>query len=75
MCRNLLLNSRCVAGGGAFEMELAHQVELKGQTLAGADQLVYRAIAGALEVIPRTLLQNCGGNVIRQITQLRALHA
>lgn len=37
--------------------------------------MIYRAIAGALEVIPRTLLQNCGGSIIRQITELRALHA
>ena len=29
----------------------------------------------ALEVIPRTLVQNCGASVIRQMTALRAKHA
>jgi|TARA_B110000285_G_scaffold230578_1_gene297467 T-complex protein 1 subunit gamma len=31
-------------------------------------------MASALEVIPRTLAQNCGGNVVRMLTELRALH-
>ena len=38
-------------------------------------QWPYRAVAKALEVIPRTLIQNCGGNTIRSITQIRAKHA
>jgi chaperonin GroEL (HSP60 family) len=32
-------------------------------------------VANALEVIPRTLAQNCGAEVIRVITDLRAKHA
>ena len=32
-------------------------------------------VASTLEVIPRTLAQNCGANVIRTITKLRAKHA
>jgi hypothetical protein len=35
-------------------------------------QLPYRAVAQALEVIPRTLAQNCGVNVIRTMTALQA---
>lgn len=35
----------------------------------------YRAVGQALEVIPRTLAQNCGANVIRTLTKLRAKHA
>lgn len=34
-----------------------------------------RAVSLALEVIPRTLAQNCGANVIRTLTKLRAKHA
>jgi chaperonin GroEL (HSP60 family) len=30
-----------------------------------------RSVAQALEVIPRTLIQNCGANVIRTLTKLR----
>jgi len=32
---------------------------------AGVEQWPYKAVAVALEVIPRTLAQNCGANVIR----------
>ena len=38
-------------------------------------QWPYRAISKALEVIPRTLIQNCGGDTIRTLTALRAKHA
>ena len=31
----------------------------------------FRAVADAMEVIPRTLIQNSGGNVIRLLTELR----
>lgn len=39
------------------------------------EQYPYRAVGTALEVIPRTLAQNCGANVIRTLTKLRAKHA
>jgi len=37
--------------------------------------LPLRAVAYAFEVIPRTLAQNCGADVVRVITELRAKHA
>ena len=39
------------------------------------EQWPYKALADSLEVIPRTLIQNCGGNAIKVLTQLRAKHA
>ena len=39
------------------------------------EQYPYRAVGAALEVIPRTLAQNCGANIIRTLTKLRAKHA
>ena len=45
------------------------------KNVGGMEQFPYRAIASALEVIPRTLAQNCGANVIRVMTALRAKHA
>ena len=38
-------------------------------------QWPYKALASALEVIPRTLAQNSGGDVVRMLTDLRARHA
>ena len=43
--------------------------------MEGVEQGPYRAVGTALEVIPRTLAQNCGANVIRTLTKLRAKHA
>lgn len=73
--RNVLLDPRLVPGGGAAEMALAHALNEKAKSVAGVQQWPYRAVAKALEVIPRTLIQNCGGNVIRTQTALRAKHA
>ena len=39
------------------------------------EQGPYRAVGEALEVIPRTLAQNCGANIIRTLTKLRAKHS
>ena len=66
---------RVVPGGGAAEMTLAHKLiegsKSQEPMIAGA----YRAAGTALEVIPRTLLENCGADIIRVLTQLRAKHA
>lgn len=35
----------------------------------------FRAVGYALEVIPKTLCQNCGVDVVRTITELRAKHS
>jgi len=69
VARNLVLNPRLVPGGGAIEMAVAHQL------LQKATHGPYRALAHALEIIPRTLAQNCGANTIRTLTALRAKHA
>lgn len=50
-------------------------MEEKSKTIVGVHQWPYKAISRALEVIPRTLIQNCGGSTIRQLTALRAKHA
>lgn len=56
-------------GGGAIEMAIAQRLMQK------ATHGPYRALAHALEIIPRTLAQNCGANTIRTLTALRAKHA
>merc|ERR1711936_1090784 len=75
VARNLYQNPFVVPGGGATEMEIAHQLGLKAKSLNGVIQWPCKALSGALEIIPRTLAQNCGANTIRTLTALRAKHA
>ena len=74
--RNVVHQPQLVPGGGAIEMAVATQLQQYGlQHVQGIQQGPFLAVAEALEVVPRTLLQNCGVNVIRSLTQLRAKHA
>merc|ERR1712241_1177952 len=73
--RNIILEPRLVPGGGATEMELAIKMREKAKSIEGTRQYAYRAVADALEVIPRSLAHNCGADVVRVMTDLRARHA
>nr|QBH73659.1 chaperonin [Franklinothrips vespiformis] len=75
VARNIMLDPRLVAGGGAVEMAVSQALAEKAKTIQGVSQWPYRAVATALEIIPRTLAQNCGANTIRTLTALRAKHA
>jgi T-complex protein 1 subunit gamma len=75
VARNLWLEPALVPGGGATEMEIAYLLTQMAKSLNGVIQWPYKAIASALEVIPRTIAQNCGANTIRSLTALRAKHA
>eukprot|EP00743_Colponemidia_sp_Colp-15_P000638 GILK01000712.1.p1 GENE.GILK01000712.1~~GILK01000712.1.p1 ORF type:complete len:552 (-),score=118.25 GILK01000712.1:311-1966(-) len=75
VARNVILEPKLVPGGGALEMEISHRLQDKAKTLEGVQQWPYKAVASAFEVIPRTLAQNCGANIVRVITELRAKHA
>jgi len=75
VARNIFADPMLVPGGGATEMELAHRLTQEAKTIGGLEQNPFRAVAFALEAIPRTLAQNCGGEVVRVLTELRARHA
>merc|ERR1712180_450678 len=72
VCRNVLMDPVLVPGGGAAEMALSYALEEKSKSVTGVMQWPYKAVAKAFEIIPRTLIQNCGVNVIRTLTSLRA---
>jgi T-complex protein 1 subunit gamma len=74
VCRNVMINPKLVPGGGALEMELATKLIEFSKNIEGVQQWPFKAIASALEVIPRTLAQNCGSDVVRVITEMRAKH-
>lgn len=67
VARNIMLVPRLVPGGGAIEMAISQRLLTKGSDIT-------TALAHALEIIPRTLAQNCGANTIRTLTALRAKH-
>ena len=75
VARNVFASPRLVPGGGATEMELSCRLNELAKNIPGLVQKPYRAVAFALEVIPRTLAQNCGGDVVRLLTELRAKHS
>lgn len=75
VARNAMQNPKLVPGGGAVEMELSVRMTAMASEVEGMHQWPYKALASALEVIPRTLAQNSGGDVVRMLTDLRARHA
>lgn len=56
-------------------MAVSVKLAEKAKSIEGVAQWPYQAVADAFEIIPRTLVQNCGGNPIRVLSQLRAKHA
>ncbi|KAI0272616.1 T-complex protein 1 [Gloeopeniophorella convolvens] len=75
VARNVVFNPALVPGGGAVEMAVSVGLHARARGVTGVEAGPFRAVADALEVIPRTLVQNAGGNAIRALTELRAKHA
>jgi len=73
--RNIMTEPKIVPGGGAIELAIAQTLTEKSKTITGVQQYPYRAAAIAFEVIPRTLIENCGASTIKVLTSLRAKHA
>eukprot|EP00924_Labyrinthula_sp_SR-Ha-C_P010285 snap_masked-scaffold_23-processed-gene-2.12-mRNA-1 protein AED:0.01 eAED:0.01 QI:0/-1/0/1/-1/1/1/0/549 len=67
VARNVVKEGKVVTGGGCFEMQVSRLLRSTGEVLEGK-------MADALEVIPRTLLGNCGADVVKGMTKLRGLH-
>merc|ERR1719359_240418 len=73
--RTIMLDPRVVPGGGAVEMTLANKLIEASKTQEAVIAGAYKAAGESLEIISRTLLENCGADIIRVQTQLRAKHA
>lgn len=74
VARNVIFHPRLSPGGGALEMALSVKLGQRAKTIEGVQQWPYKAVADAMEVIPRTLAQNAGASPIRVLTRLRAKH-
>ena len=75
VARNVMFHPRLSPGGGATEMAVSVRLAQKSKSIEGVMQWPYKAVAEAMEVIPRTLIQNAGASPIRILTQLRAKQA
>jgi T-complex protein 1 subunit gamma len=76
VARNVVFNPLLAPGGGATEMAISVALTNLAKEMEGIEVGAVKAVAEAMEVIPRTLIQNCGtSSAIKVLTQLRAKHA
>ncbi len=61
-------------GGGASEIELAKRLRAYARSIGGREQLAIEIYANALEIIPKTLVENAGYNPVDLIVELRSKH-
>ncbi len=66
--------AKMVPGGGAIEMELSKAVRAYAMQVGGREQLAIEAFSDALEVVPRTLTENAGLDVLDTMGALKAAH-
>lgn len=72
--RDVVLDPRIVAGGGAPEAEVARRLREHAQKLSGKEQLAVLAFGDALETLPTALAENAGMDPIDILVQLRSAH-
>lgn len=72
--RALTRDGRLVAGGGAFEIELARRLADFSTQAPGIEQYALDRFAKSLEVVPRALAENAGQVAMDVISQLYAAH-
>ncbi|MCD6536649.1 MAG: TCP-1/cpn60 chaperonin family protein [Thaumarchaeota archaeon] len=72
--KDVVVENKIVAGGGAPEVEVALGLRDFAKSLAGKEQLAVEKFAEALEVIPMQLAENAGLDPIEIIVSLRARH-
>uniref|UniRef100_A0A183AHK6 T-complex protein 1 subunit epsilon n=1 Tax=Echinostoma caproni TaxID=27848 RepID=A0A183AHK6_9TREM len=70
--RNLVRDSRVVAGGGACEIACTLAVATEADKIGGLEQYAMRAFADALEAIPMALAENSGLPPILTVAELKA---
>jgi thermosome len=71
---DIVKTNQIVAGGGSIETELAKRIRDYAVTAGGREQLAIEGFADALEVIPTTLAENAGLDIIDILVAIRAAH-
>ena len=76
VAKNIIFHPQLSPGGGATEMAVSVRLNQRSKNIEGVAQWPYRAIAEAMEVIPRTLIQNSGSSkILPALSELGAKHA
>jgi thermosome len=66
--------SKMVPGGGAIETEISRVVREYARQVGGREQLAIEAFSDAMEVVPRTLADNAGLDVLDTMVAIKASH-
>jgi len=74
VAKDIVLNNKVVAGGGAVEVEVSRQLRQFAASVGGREQLSIEILADTLEIIPKTLAENAGLDPIDIIVEMRAKH-
>ena len=72
--KDVLVEPKIVAGGGAPETEVSLALRDYAKTLPGKEQLAVEKFAEAVEIVPAQLAENAGLDPIEAIVNLRAKH-
>ena len=67
-------DGKIVTGGGAAEIELALKLRKFAPRIGGREQMAIESFAQAIEVVPNTLAENAGLDVIDTLMGLRKSH-
>ena len=67
-------DGKIVTGGGAVEIELGLKLRKYAPRIGGREQMAFESFAQAVEVVPSTLAENAGLDVIDTLMGLRKAH-
>jgi len=72
--KDVIVEPKIVAGGGAPEIEVSLALRDHAKTLPGKEQLAVEKFAEAVEIVPAQLAENAGLDPIEALVNLRAKH-
>ena len=74
VAKNIFSKPMIIPGAGATELSIGNFLMEKSEKQKNDSFFIYKSIASAFEVIPKTLIENFGASVVYPITKLRNIH-
>mmetsp|Transcript_40806 Transcript_40806/g.79899 ORF Transcript_40806/g.79899 Transcript_40806/m.79899 type:complete len:476 (-) Transcript_40806:562-1989(-) len=74
VAKNIFSNPKVIPGGGATELAIGNFLVKKSEEKKNNSFFIYKSLALAFEIVPKTLIENFGGSVVYPISQLRSIH-